>query len=158
MKLGILTSHPIQYQAPWFRALSKETDLEVFFAHRPDAAQQGNGSGTAFQWDVDLLSGYKLRFLKNVAKKPGASHFTGCDTPDIAGIISNSAFDAFIVSGWHLKSYWQAGRACRRAKVPVFVRGDSQLLTPRSRLQRIATAVTYRFLLRQYHSFLVVRP
>src|SRR6266481_4412295 len=90
MRLGILTSHPIQYQAPWFRALAKETDLEVFFAHQPDAAQQGNGFGTAFQWDVDLLSGYQHRFLKNVAKKPSASRFIGCDTPEIADIIGKA--------------------------------------------------------------------
>jgi hypothetical protein len=40
MRLGILTSHPIQYRVPWFRALAKTLDLEVFFAHRQTAAEQ----------------------------------------------------------------------------------------------------------------------
>ena len=189
MRLGILASHPIQYQAPGFRALAKVVDLEVFFAHRQSAAEQGKaGFGVAFEWDVDLLSGYRHRFLKNVSSKPGVDHFFGCDTPEIAEIIrargpqdhglrttdqvtpcgqksevsgqwpivSRPVFDAFIVTGWHLKSYWQAVRACRRTGVPVLVRGDSQLLTPCSLLKRWAKELVYRVLLRQFDGFLTV--
>ncbi len=168
MRLGILTSHPIQYQAPWFRGLSKVVDLEVFFAHRQTATQQGSaGFGVAFDWDVDLLSGYSHRFLKNVADRPGVNSFSGCDTPEIAEVILNppttdhrppttDRFDAFIVSGWYLKSYWQAIRACRRAGVPVFVRGDSQLRTPRSPLKRLVMEVRQRWLLREFDGFLSV--
>src|SRR5438445_8171878 len=76
--IGILPSHPIQYQAPWFRALAKAVDLEVFFAHRQSASEQGKaGFGVAFEWDVDLLSGYTHRFLMNVARRPGVNHFSG---------------------------------------------------------------------------------
>lgn len=157
MRVGILTSHPIQYQAPWFRALAAAVDLEVFFCHRQSAAEQGRaGFGVAFNWDIDLLSGYRHRFLKNVAAKPGVNHFAGCDTPEIREVIRGGNFDGFIVSGWQLKAYWQAVRACRAARVPVFVRGDSQLRTPRSRLKRLLKEVVYRPLLRQFDGFLVV--
>jgi glycosyltransferase involved in cell wall biosynthesis len=156
-RLGILTSHPIQYQAPWFRALAKVVDLEVFFAHRQTASEQGNaGFGVAFDWDVDLLSGYSHRFLENVSKNPGVNHFSGCDTPEIKQIIRDEKLDAFIVCGWCLKSYWQAVRACRRARVPVLVRGDSQLATPRSRLFALVKEVVYRIALRQFDGLLAV--
>ena len=119
MRLGILASHPIQYQAPWFRALAKETDLHVFFAHRQSAVEQGKaGFGVPFDWDVDLLSGYRHTFLSNVARVPGVNRFGGCDTPQIATEIERGRFDAFIVPGWYLKSYWQAIRACRRNRTP----------------------------------------
>jgi len=187
MRLGILASHPIQYHAPWFRGLAPKLDLEVFFAHRQTAqGQAAGGFGVAFDWDVDLLSGYQHRFLRNVSARPGVNHFTGCDTPEIADIVAGTKglrdygttgpeegsevssqwsvvngqrskrFDAFIVSGWQLKSYWQAVRACRRARVPVLVRGDSQLLTPRSPLKRIAKELIHRFLVRQFQGFLYV--
>jgi len=181
MRLGILTSHPIQYQAPWFRALAKEVELEVFFAHQPDAAQQGEGFGTSFSWDVDLLKGYSHHFLVNISSRPSPSRFFGCDTPEIAYIIKGlqddgrrttgqqaggksavvngqrtRRFDAFIVCGWHLKSYWQAIRACRRARIPVLIRGDSQLMTPRSRLKTWLKEIGYRLMLRQFDGFLVV--
>jgi len=114
MRIGVLTSHPIQYQAPYFRALTKRADLHVFFAHRPTAEQQGSGFGRSFNWDVDLLSGYSYTFLRNKAKNPGTNSFFGCDTPEIKEVIRTGHFDAFIVSGWFLKSYWQAVRACKR--------------------------------------------
>ena len=155
MRVGILASHPIQYHAPWFRGLAAEADVEVFFAHRPTAVEQGQGFGAAFEWDVDLLSGYPHRFLRNVANAPSVSRFTGCDTPEIQAVITARSFDAFIVTGWHLKSYWQAVRACRKARVPVLVRGDSQLLTPRSVATRLVKAVTHRWLVRQFDGFLV---
>ena len=155
MRLGILTSHPIQYQAPWFRGLAKHLDLEVFFAHRQAAGEQSD-FGVAFEWDVDLLSGYPHRFLRNVAARPGVNHFSGCDTPELAALIRGGGFSAFIGSGWYLKAYWQAVRACRRAGVPVLVRGDSQLRTPRSWFKRLWKEVSHRWLVRQFDGFMVV--
>jgi glycosyltransferase involved in cell wall biosynthesis len=156
-RLGILTSHPIQYQAPWFRALAGRCELQVFFAHRQTAAGQGQaGFGVAFDWDVDLLSGYPHRFLNNVSPRPGADYYAGCDTPEIADIIAREQFDAFIVSGWYLKSYRQAMAACRASGTPVLVRGDSQLCTPRPWFKRLAMEFTQRRLLRQFDGFLTV--
>lgn len=127
-RIGVLVSHPIQYYTPIFRELARRCDLTVFFAHRQDAAEQGRaGYGVAFDWDVDLLSGYESRFLKNVARVPSTQTFAGCNTPEIADRISTGHFDAFVVVGWALRSYWQAVWASRRAGVPVMVRGDSQL-------------------------------
>lgn len=157
MRLGILVSHPVQYQAPWFRALAQDLEsLEVFFAHRPDAVQQGAGFGTGFQWDVDLFSGYRHRFLQNVARRAGPDHYFGCDTPEIGEIIRSGRFDAFIVSGWFLKCYWQAVRACHGTGVPVLVRGDSQLGTPRPLVRRLVKMATHRWMLRRFDGFLVV--
>lgn len=163
MRLGIITSHPIQYQAPWFRALALEADVKVFFAHRQTAEEQGKaGFGVAFEWDVDLLSGYEHQFLKNVSPTPGTGTFAGCDTPEISGIIGattkdgRKSFDAFIVNGWQLKCYRQAAKACRAAGIPVVVRGDSHLGTPRPQFKRLAMEFTHRWLLRQFDGFLTV--
>jgi hypothetical protein len=157
MRLGILTSHPIQYQAPWFRELARQVDLKVYFAHRQSAAEQGKaGFGVAFDWDVDLLSGYAHSFLNNISLAPGTGAFAGCDTPEIADIIAHGKFAAFIVTGWYLKSYRQAMAGGRRAGVPVLVRGDSQLRTQRSWLQRLGMEFKQRALLRQFDGFLTV--
>jgi glycosyltransferase involved in cell wall biosynthesis len=163
MRLGILTSHPIQYQAPWFRALARQCAVKVFFAHRQTSEEQGKaGFGVAFEWDVDLLSGYEHQFLNNVSPKPGTGTFAGCDTPEIAEIIGTptsdgrKSFDVFIVSGWQLKSYRQAATACRAAGMPVVVRGDSHLGTPRPWFKKVMMEFTHRWLLRQFDGFLTV--
>src|SRR5436190_21702118 len=98
MRLGMLSSHPIQYQAPLFRALAKFADLDVYFSHQPTLEEQGSGFGKRFRWDIDLVSGYRHQFLKNRSSGVGMDHFFDCDTPEIARIIAAKRFDAFIVS------------------------------------------------------------
>ncbi|MCI5157710.1 MAG: glycosyltransferase [Candidatus Electrothrix sp. AUS1_2] len=157
MRIGVLTSHPIQYQVPLFRELAARCDLSVYFAYQQTAKGQAvAGYEVEFEWDIDLFSGYSSQFLKNCARHADVFHFNGCDTPGVAEIVRNGHFDLFIVTGWYLKSYWQAVRACRRYRVPVVVRGDSQLGTERSLLKRTVKAVAYPCLLRQFDGFLYV--
>jgi len=157
LRIGFLISHPIQYFVPLFRELAKHCDLTVFYAHRQTAEQQARaGFDVAFEWDVDLLSGYHSKFLRNVARAPSTDRFLGCDTPEIAGEIAGGSFDGFVVPGWALRAYWQAVQACRRAGVPVFVRGDSQLVGPRSGAVRLAKAMAFRGVLRRFDGFLYV--
>ena len=156
IKLGVVSSHPIQYQAPWFRKLAERVELTVMFAHQLDAKAQGKGFGKVFVWDVDLLSGYRYEFLKNVARTPDTSRFFGCDTPAVAERIKDEKFDAVILMGWNLKSYWQASVMCRKHGIPVLVRGDSQLDTPRSKAKQWIKKVVYPFLLRRFDGFLCV--
>lgn len=156
LRVCMVTSHPIQYQAPWFRALAGRCDLKVLFCHRPGAVEQGEGFGKKFEWDVDLLSGYDSEFLTNISMRPGSGRFWGCNTPEVAARIRDGGFDAVILSGWYLKSYLQALRACRQAGVPVLVRGDSQLGTPRSRIKTLLKDPVYRWLLGKIDGFLAV--
>lgn len=157
MRLGILASHPIQYQAPWFRGLAKAANVTVYFAHRQTATDQAkSGFNVAFDWDVDLRAGYAHQFLRNVSAAPSVNEFNGCDTPEIAEIIAREKFDAFIVNGWYLKSFLQAARACRQAQTPVFIRGDSQLGMSPSWLKRTAKQITHRLLLRRFDGFFYV--
>lgn len=157
MRLAIVTSHPIQYYAPLFRVLAGLVDLHVFFAHRSTPEQQAAaGFGTAFDWDVDLTAGYPHSFLKNLAADPGPHHFAGCDTPEIAERLRQGRFDAVLLLGWHLKSLRQALWAAKRQGLPVMVRGDSQLETPRSLVKRMVKAATYPLFLRQFDAALYV--
>ncbi|MET0272346.1 MAG: hypothetical protein ABW360_05100, partial [Phenylobacterium sp.] len=124
MRLAIVASHPIQYQAPLFRELSRRADVTVFFAHQASASDQSKaGFGVGFEWDVDLLSGYRSQYLRNVAREPGLDHFGGCDTPSIAAELRQAPFDAVLLMGWHLKAFWQAIWAAKRLGIPVMVRG-----------------------------------
>ena len=157
MRLGVLATHPIQYHAPLYRELAQRLDLHVYFAHRQTAAGQADaGFGVAFEWDVDLLEGYNHSFLENRSSTPGTDTFTGCDTPTIKGIIARESFDAFLVTGWYTKSFWQAMTACWRTRTPLMIRGDSQLGTPRSAVWGIAKEAVYRAFIPRFDRYLVV--
>ena len=133
-KIGILTTHPIQYQVPWFRKLSAlpEIDLTVFYCMIPNEMQQGDGFGINFTWDIPLLDGYKYEVLENVSKQPSVINYWGCDTPGIKDIVKNREFDAFVVNGWIVKSCIQLLRVCRQYDVPCIVRGESNAIRPRA--------------------------
>lgn len=157
MRLAVVSSHPVQYYAPLFRDLARRIDLHVFFAHQPTPAQQAQaGFGTPFEWDIDLQSGYQHTFLRNRARVSNASRFNGTDTPEIATRLREGRFDAVLTLGWHLKSLLQGIWAAKRLGLPVLVRGDSQLTTPRSRLKRIAKEAVYPMLLRTFDAALYV--
>jgi glycosyltransferase involved in cell wall biosynthesis len=157
MRLAIATSHPIQYYAPLFRELAGRLDTHVFYAHRASPEQQAAaGFGAAFDWDVDLTSGYESSYLTNIAARPGTDHFRGCDTPEIGARLSEGRFDALLVFGWGLKSSVQAVWAAKRLGMPVLVRGDSQLQTPRSTFKRWGKELLYPRLLRVFDAALYV--
>jgi glycosyltransferase involved in cell wall biosynthesis len=131
--------------------------LKVLFAHRATPGQQAaSGFGQEFEWDVDLLGGYQHEFLSNVSSDPGAHHFAGCDTPGIGAKLTREGFDALLVMGWHLKTYWQGIWAAKRGGLPVIVRGDSHLDTPRSPVKRFVKGLTYPALLRAFNAGLYV--
>src|SRR5260370_1846522 len=159
--LGILGTHQIQYQAPWFRALaeSPEIDLEVLYCHRTTPREQASaGFNVEFDWDIALLDGYRHRFLRNVARKPSLHGFAGIDTPEIATIVKEENFDAVILNGWNYKSAWQTMRACWRTKTPVMVRIDSHFLTERSPVKKLAKLPVYLWFIPKLDACLPVAP
>lgn len=157
MRLAVVTSHPIQYQAPLFRALADRLDLTVFFAHRATPTDQAQaGFGVGFDWDIDLLSGYEHVFLPNMARRPGLDWFGGCDTPEVGKRLREGRFDTVLLTGWHLKCYAQALLAAKWRGIPVLVRGDSHLGTPRSSVKQVLKRVAYPPLLRLFDAALYV--
>ncbi len=147
-RLGALLTHPVQYYSPWFKHLAAATDLTVYYAHRQTPEDQARaGFGKPFEWDVPLLDGYEWRWLKNVASRPGLTHFAGCDTPEIGDIVRSRRFDAFLMCGWNRRCFLQAGWAALRSGTPVLIRLDSQLLTPRLVIKRAIKWPVYSALL-----------
>lgn len=157
MRLAVVASHPVQYQAPLFRELARRCELHVLFGHKATAVDQAAaGFNVDFDWDVDLTSGFENSFLRNIAARPGLRNFAGCDTPEVGVALRDLAPDAVLLMGWHLKCYWQAIWAARCADIPVMVRGDSHLETPRSALKRAGKEVVYPIALRVFDAALYV--
>jgi glycosyltransferase involved in cell wall biosynthesis len=157
VKLAALISHPIQYYSPIFRALAARCDLHVFFGQHLDANQHAKtGFRQAFDWDVDLLSGYTSTVLRNVARHPGPDHFMGCDTPEIGVRLRNGNYHAILTAGWYLKCHIQAVLSAKRIGLPVLVRGDSHLGTTRSTVKRGIKGVINPMFLRLFDGALYV--
>ena len=133
IKVAFVTSHPIQYQVPVFRALAKSDKVEfrVCFGMIPNAHVQGSGFGLSFQWDVPLLEGYSYGVLENVARVPSVVEYRGCDTPGVGVTLAKWGADVTVVNGWVVKTCIQTLRWCRWHGVPCLVRGEANHLRPR---------------------------
>src|ERR1700722_3761487 len=97
-KLAIVTTHPIQYYAPWFKLLAKSKIVlpKVFYTW--GQSQQGTnydpGFGKKVEWDIPLLEGYDHSFVENIAAKPGSHHFNGIVNPGLINEINKWQPDA----------------------------------------------------------------
>ena len=133
-KLAIITTHPIQYYAPVFSFLhqQKKIEIKVFYTLGEVGMNQHDpGFGKKVEWDLPLLQGYPYQFQKNTAKKPGSHSFWGIKNPDLISEIKAWKADAILVYGWAYQSHLQAIRYFK-GKIPVFFRGDSNLLDRKS--------------------------
>ena len=73
-KLIFINTHPIQYFAPLYQAIEKDGyfDLEVWYGTKHGLEGEIDQQfGTSVKWDIPILEGYKHKFLKNNAWKPG---------------------------------------------------------------------------------------
>ena len=130
-RLAILASHPIQYQAPLFRLLAKqsEIDLTVLFCSDWGLKEYTDkGFGQKFKWDINLLDGYQYKFLKNISFFPNMSTFWGLINPSIIKILNKKDFDAVWIHGWARFSDWISIITCILKGIPILLRGESNLL------------------------------
>jgi glycosyltransferase involved in cell wall biosynthesis len=135
LRLAVFATHPIQNHAPWFRALVGEgVDLHVFFSVLPDADQQSVGFGRPFSWDTPLLEGYPWTEIGQAWGEPRLGRFWGLRNRGVADALSEYAPDAVVLTGWHSWALFQAARASVLLGLPRVVRGDSNALRPRSRM------------------------
>jgi glycosyltransferase involved in cell wall biosynthesis len=127
-RLGVLASHPIQYQAPLFRALAArpEIDLRVFFCCKWGVQPYSDpGFGLRFSWDIPLLDGYRATFLTNFSPRPRPARLFGLINPGIVSHIANGTFDALWIHGWALASNWIAWATASAKNLPLLLRGES---------------------------------
>jgi glycosyltransferase involved in cell wall biosynthesis len=151
IRLAIVLSHPVQYYSPWFRWLRAHTALtfRVFYLWEFGVSVQRDPQfGTAFQWDVDLLSGYDSEFVPNAARDAGTHHFRGLDNPALCARLAAWQPGAVLLFGYNWLSHQRVIWWARRRGVPLLFRGDSHLLG-RAQLP-LVRRLLLRFLYRQF--------
>ena len=129
-RLAVITTHPIQYYAPWFRYITARAPakLKVFYLWNPAATTLHDpGFDREIAWDVPLLEGYEYEFVPNVSRQPGSSHFSGIDNPELLLRLGSFRADAALLIGYRYKSMQQLIFK-RSRSFPLLLRGDSHRL------------------------------
>jgi glycosyltransferase involved in cell wall biosynthesis len=128
-RLGIVVTHPIQYQVPLFRHLATRSSVEpvVFFLSEHGLGETFDpGFGRSVEYDVPLLGGYESRMVRNRSPRPAVGTPWGVLNPSLPGLIRRSHLDALLVHGYNNISHWLAYATAVGAGIPYLLRGESR--------------------------------
>lgn len=150
-KIAIITTHPIQYNAPFFKLLAEQEGIsvKVFYTWGKSVLEKKFDPGfrKEIKWDIPLLEGYDYEFLENISFKPGSHHHSGINNPGIIDSIEAYAPAVLLIFGWNFKSHLKCLRYFKN-KIPVFFRGDSTLLDDKIGLKSIVRSIYLRWVYR----------
>lgn len=140
-RLAAVFSHPIQYFAPLFQVLARDSELEFKVFYCTDwgvTRYRDPGFGKHVQWDIPLLAGYEWEILP--ARQPVSEMtFLSVDNPGIGAKLEEYRAAVVWNHGYayatNLRSLWW-GR-----KHGVILTGDSELLHQRSIVKRVAKRI-----------------
>lgn len=158
-KLAIITSHPIQYYAPWFRYLAKEADftVKVFYLWDFGVTQQVDvGFQQSLQWDIPLLTGYDYEFVSNISPNPGTHHFWGLQNPSLISQVRAYKPDAVLLMSYNYASLYSFLLNWDAHQVPLLFRGDSHRLSPPTGLKAWARRQFISLIYRRFAACLYV--
>jgi glycosyltransferase involved in cell wall biosynthesis len=157
-RIGIVASHVIQYQDPFFRLLAADPDVDLSVLYLSDAGAQtyrDKDMGTTLQWDVELLTGYRHTFLRNLTHDSNQG-WTRHINPGIVPALLRGHFDMVIfMLGWGSISAILGILACRLAGIPFLLYGDSSFPPPEDSARRRMRARLLRWLFRNTSGFMV---
>ena len=143
-KLAIITTHPIQYNAPWFRLLAERNkiQLKVFYtwSQSETGLKYDPGFGKKIEWDILLTDGYEYEFVENIAIKPGTRTHNGIVNPQLIERISQYHPNAILVNGWNFNSHLKCLKYFHK-RIPVLFRGDSTLLNDQKCIRKLARQI-----------------
>ena len=138
-------SHPIQYFSPLLKALSKQTDLEVYYyMDTRTGGHVDKGFGVAVSWDIPLLEGYSYHFLDNKRKNrtPG-NRLWDVFNPGVASAIRKAPKQVVVINGWSYSSDWLVALAAKLHGCKLWIRAENPLNQElrKSRLVRLVKKV-----------------
>jgi glycosyltransferase involved in cell wall biosynthesis len=128
LRLVIVNTHPIQYFAPFYRALEKRLGSDaftvVYCSKKGLAVSQDNQFGERFQWDVDLLQGYSYLFTDEADGNVDldASKISCRTLPELLGQLEP---EILLVHGYYGPVAQYTLRWARKNPCKVLMRGDT---------------------------------
>lgn len=134
-RIGIFTTHPIQYQAPLWRMLANDQRFATkvfYFSDHGATARVDSGFGESFTWDVPLLEGYDHEFLFRLPIEQAAK----ATIPDLHAFFQRQRLDAVLIHGYASAHSRQLLSHAGKQGYRCIMRGEFTTLSNRSTLAR----------------------
>lgn len=140
LRIAFVNTHPIQYFAPLYTYLNRTGVVSITALYLSDFSVRGSldaAFGQTVKWDVDLLSGYDVRFVEGASVRDEPAGLFSVIAPQIWREVSRGGFDALVVHGHTPAAALIAVAAAKWAGLPVFARGETHLRLRRGLLKRL---------------------
>ena len=151
-RLAIITTHPIQYNAPVFKLLAERKRIQIKVFYTWESSKDGffdKKFNQQIKWDIPLLDGYDYQFVKNNSSNQGTHHRKGIINPTLIKEVKAWGANAVLIFGWNFHSHFRAMRYFK-GKILVLFRGDSTLLDETSgfktMIRRFILKFVYRYI------------
>ncbi len=153
-RLAIVTTHPIQYNAPLFKLLAERgvIDLKVFYTWGNAPAKMFDKKfGIVREWDIPLTEGYDFEMLHNFSPIPDSNKFLGIFNLNLQKKIREWKPHAVLVYRWSVWSHFFLLAYFNIRHCRLFFRGDSVLHKGSSSLKTFIITRVKRFVFRWVH-------
>ena len=159
MTLVVISTHPIQYHAPVYRATQAQFGVPVTAIYGSDFSVAGYTDrefGVRFAWDTDLLSGYEAHFLARMSTG-GAASPEAVAARGLRAALRAARPTAVLLIGYATRFYRAALGQIVRGGYPLIFRAEtSDHARPRSKLKALARDALLRTLYRRCAALLYV--
>lgn len=127
MTLAVVSTHPIQYQAPVYRALQSQFGIRTVVIYGSDFSIVGYRDrefGTTIAWDTNLLEGYESVFLSRAITHNPASERT-VTANGLSKALRAAKPDAILLLGYRPRFDLRAFLISRQYGVPLLFRAEA---------------------------------
>jgi len=157
--LSVLTTHPIQYQVPIWRALAARgrVPFEVLFLSDHGLTRSYDpGFGQSLAWDIDLTDGYPHRFI-DCMRGPRQDSFWWLRLgTTLTHRLRASGTRILWTQGWQVAAYWQAVWQARTLGLETWLRAETNLRSTGAGWSRLAKDPLLAALLQRIDRFLAI--
>lgn len=157
IRLALLAASPMYYQAPLYRRIAADPriDFTAVFASSGGLRPHDAGYGAPVTWDVDVLQGYRSRFLRRADSNPIHGSFFALHDTDIVGVLRRGAYDVFWLHGYNYLTHQMAALTQIAGRRPLLVREEQTLLHRRALWKQTAKQIGLRALFRRAYGLYI---
>jgi glycosyltransferase involved in cell wall biosynthesis len=160
VRLAWISTHPIQYQAPLFKEISKSKyiDLTVIYSSNFSLKPyEDNEFQQKISWDTNLLEGYSYKFLSGNSKRVNKISFFNPIVYGLFLILVRGNFEFVMIQGWNHYTYVLAMLYSKILGIKICLRCEASIhIKPRRGLIGIFRKALLRGMFRHVDKFFAI--
>jgi len=132
VRILIVSSHPVQYAVPVYRALESDPRVELTVAFCTMASAEktfDQDFGVEVAWGIPMLEGYRHREMRNRAWHPRSNEMFGMVNTEVWGLVRSGDYDVVLLPGYRGLTFWIALVAAKLSRIPFAWGTDAYSIT-----------------------------